>query len=274
MNFEKPHTDAPVTSPPPDAAPRRAPEQVVAGLMPPQLGEAPIREVRPGVKSPGGGFVVFAVSAVAAVVAIAAALFGLLYLAGVSGGLAPLVIVAAVLLLVVAAHLLLVAGIAVSDLTAGPGKTLLRLPSAVAGKLPSVPVVTAVLWPIVWTALALICLPLSWFLLLPGFVKKIFPFICRRYTLTNRRLMIQRGLKPHPIQEIALADIDDVRLEAATFDEFFNTADLDVVSRGQTALKLHAVPEPENFRRSILNAVHAWAPGKAAGPFVPASAKT
>src|SRR5262249_38614922 len=103
---------------------------------------------------------------------------------------------------------------------------------------------------------------------------KFFPFLCKRYTLTNRRLMIQRGLKPRPIKEIALADIDDVRLEPASIDEFFGTADLDVVSKGQTALKLSAVPEPENFRRAVLNAAPAWVPGKTAGPFVPASAKT
>ena len=27
---------------------------------------------------------------------------------------------------------------------------------------------------------------------------KILPYIARRYTLTNRRIMIQRGLKPVP----------------------------------------------------------------------------
>jgi hypothetical protein len=56
--------------------------------------------------------------------------------------------------------------------------------------------------------------PLGWLLLAPLFFKKILPFLSKRYTLTNRRLMIQRGLKPQPVQEVALADIDDVRIAA------------------------------------------------------------
>jgi hypothetical protein len=214
MNLEKPQTDAPAKPLSPAEAPRPGPRQAVSGLTPPQVGEAVIREVRPGVK------------------------------AFLGGGPANL------------------------------GRLLLGLPSVVAGKLPSVPVVTAVLWPIVWTVLALPLLPLAWLMLLPGFVMKFHPFICRRYTLTNRRLMIQRGLKPRPIQEIALADIDDVRLEKDTFDEFFLSANLDVISKGQVSLKLAAAPEPESLRLAILNAVRAWVPGKVHGPFVPASAKT
>ena len=43
--------------------------------------------------------------------------------------------------------------------------------------------------------------PVAWLLLAPAFALKFFPFLCKRYTLTNRRLMIQRGLKPRPIHE-------------------------------------------------------------------------
>jgi hypothetical protein len=38
------------------------------------------------------------------------------------------------------------------------------------------------------------------------------------------------------------------------------------------ALKLAGVPEPEGFRHAVVNAVKAWVPGKATGPFIPASA--
>jgi hypothetical protein len=41
--------------------------------------------------------------------------------------------------------------------------------------------------------------PVGWLLLGPLFAKKLLPFISRRYTLTNRRLMIQHGLKPSPV---------------------------------------------------------------------------
>src|SRR5262249_24493961 len=106
MNFDSPPPDR--NSVPPadraDAAPRRGPAYAVTGVVPPQLAEAVIRDVRPGIKARFPA------------------------LANV-------------------AHL------------------LLGLPSFVAGKLPSVPIVTAVLWPVVWTALALPCIPLAALLL-------------------------------------------------------------------------------------------------------------
>ena len=47
---------------------------------------------------------------------------------------------------------------------------------------------------------------------------------------------------------------------------------LEVLSKGQVALTLPGVPEPEGFRHAVVNAVKAWVPGKATGPFQPASA--
>jgi hypothetical protein len=116
--------------------------------------------------------------------------------------------------------------------------------------------------------------PLGWLLLAPLYFKKILPFLARRYTLTNRRVMIQRGLKPVPAQEVALADIEDVRLAAGSFDEFYESGTLEVIVKGQAALALTGVPEPEGFRRAILNACAAWVPGKGkiVGAFIPASA--
>ena len=90
----------------------------------------------------------------------------------------------------------------------------------------------------------------------------------------NRRVMIQHGLKPVPLSEVPLEAIDDVRLDAAGVDPFYLSGDLEILSKGQVALKLPGVPEPEGFRQAILNARRAW--GKPAtetiGPFVPASA--
>jgi Bacterial PH domain len=114
--------------------------------------------------------------------------------------------------------------------------------------------------------------PVGWLLLGPLFAKKLLPFISRRYTLTNRRLMIQHGLKPSPVQEVQLRDIDDVRLVDSSRDSFYRSGTLEVLSGGKVVLTLPGVPEPEGFRRAIRSAVSAWVPGKPAGPFVPASA--
>lgn len=115
--------------------------------------------------------------------------------------------------------------------------------------------------------------PLGWMLNALLFGRKFAPALCRRYTLTNRRLMIQRGWKPAPVQEVALADIDDVQLLADSYDAFYRSGDLHVLSGGKEVLKLAGVPEPESFRQAIINAVKSWGgPDKLKGPFVPASA--
>jgi hypothetical protein len=115
--------------------------------------------------------------------------------------------------------------------------------------------------------------PLGWMLNLLLFGKKFAPVVCKRYTLTNRRLMVQRGWKPAPIHEVALKDIDDVRLEGESYDAFYRSGNLDVMSQGKVLLKLTGVPEPESFRQAIVNAVKAWGgPDKLKGPFLPASA--
>ncbi len=104
--------------------------------------------------------------------------------------------------------------------------------------------------------------PLAWLLLAPCYFKKILPFIAKRYTLTNRRVMIRRGLKPKPTREVALPEIDDVRIEEGSFNSFYRTATLEIVSKGQVAMRLGAVKDPETFRLAILNSKAAW--GKAA----------
>lgn len=116
--------------------------------------------------------------------------------------------------------------------------------------------------------------PVGWLLLAPLFMLRFAPFICRRYAVTNRRVMIQRGIKPKASQEIALAEIDDVRVVPGSVDSFYFTGDLEIVSRGEVKMKLAGVPEPEGFRWAILNAMAAWVPGKAnvLSAFVPAKA--
>ncbi|MGH7173292.1 MAG: PH domain-containing protein [Gemmataceae bacterium] len=115
--------------------------------------------------------------------------------------------------------------------------------------------------------------PLGWMFNILLFGRKFAPFLCQRYTLTNRRLMVQRGWKPAPVQEVALADIDEVRLLADSYDAFYRSGDLQVLSGDKEVLKLVGVPEPESFRLAIVNAVQSWGGSdKLKGPFVPASA--
>jgi hypothetical protein len=114
--------------------------------------------------------------------------------------------------------------------------------------------------------------PLAWMLMAPAYFAKVGPFAARRYTLTNRRLMVRKGLQGKVGESVALADIDEVLIKTDDNSTFFRAADLEVVSRGQVVLTLRGVPEADNFRQSILNACNAWVPGRNRGPFIPASA--
>jgi hypothetical protein len=104
--------------------------------------------------------------------------------------------------------------------------------------------------------------PLAWMMLAPLYFKKILPFVATRYTLTNRRVMIRRGLKPVPVHEVALADIEDVRVVRDDNSDFYRAATLEILARGQVALTLPGTPEAESFRLAIFNACKAWVPDK------------
>jgi len=144
--------------------------------------------------------------------------------------------------------------------------------------------VIRVVWPSVATVPAIaglgrslirsiVLAPLGWLLLAPFYFRKILPGLARRYTLTNRRLMIQKGLRRKPIEEVALIDIDDVRIQEDSNSPFFRAATLEIVAKDRVVMTLPGVPGPESFRHAIRNALKAWVPGKAAtGEFIPASA--
>ena len=155
-------------------------------------------------------------------------------------------------------------------------------PAAVVAGLPETRI--REIWPSVaaWPAVAglgrvltntLLLAPLGWLLMSAVYFGKLLPFAARRYTLTNKRLMIRAGWAGAITQEVALTDIDDVRRAMDANSEFFRAANLEIVRGGQVVMTLAGVPDPEPFRHTILNARNAWAPGKAQTlPFIPASA--
>jgi hypothetical protein len=104
--------------------------------------------------------------------------------------------------------------------------------------------------------------PLAWLIMSVFYFGKILPFIGIRYRLTDKRIAIARGWKCSISQAVALADVDDVKLDPATIDQFFRSADLQIFSAGKLELTLTAVPDAESFRHNILDARNAWAPGK------------
>jgi hypothetical protein len=109
--------------------------------------------------------------------------------------------------------------------------------------------------------------PIGWLLIAPvwgmrflGFLPGL-SFLTVKYTLTNRRMMIRKGMKAHATAEIPLDQIGEVRIVPDGNTEFYQTAKLEVLRKdGTVALSMPGVPEPEGFRQAILQARNAWGP--------------
>jgi Bacterial PH domain len=109
--------------------------------------------------------------------------------------------------------------------------------------------------------------PLGWLLIAPvwamrflGFLPGL-SFLTVKYTLTNRRLMIRKGMKAKATSEIPLNQIGEVRVVPDGNTDFYVTARLEVLrSDGSVAFAMPGVPEPEGFRQTILQARDAWGP--------------
>lgn len=118
---------------------------------------------------------------------------------------------------------------------------------------------------------SIIFAPIGWLALAPLYFKKLlaatFPFgpgissMAVRYRLTNRRLMICKGMRPEPTQEVALDQIHDVTITKDSNSEFFEAGNLEVKdAAGRTLMALPGVREPESARFHILQAAQSWGP--------------
>jgi uncharacterized membrane protein YdbT with pleckstrin-like domain len=119
----------------------------------------------------------------------------------------------------------------------------------------------------------IILAPLGWLIMSVVYFGKVLPIIGVRYRLTDKRIAIVRGWKGRVSHAVALTEIDDVKLDPASIDQFFRSADLQIISGGKVEMTLTAVPDAESFRHAILDSRNAWAPGKVKSlPFIAASA--
>lgn len=94
-----------------------------------------------------------------------------------------------------------------------------------------------------------VALALFFFLLAPG--------ICRRYRLTNRRLIIERGLAAVPESWVSLDDFDSIEIYALPGQAWYPAGEM-IFRKGQLeTFRLHGVPRPEPFRQTCLKAARA-----------------
>jgi hypothetical protein len=84
------------------------------------------------------------------------------------------------------------------------------------------------------------------------------PWAIRRYRLTNRRVMIERGINPRVEQYVDLDRFDAIDVVVSPGQEWYAAGDL-VFRRGPIeTLRLPGVSRPESFRRVCLEARQAY----------------
>ena len=96
--------------------------------------------------------------------------------------------------------------------------------------------------------LAAACIPLS----VAVFGWQLMPCVCRRYALTNRRIIIRKGLMGIDGRWINYDDFDSIAIEVLPGQDWLHAGDV-VFRRGELeVLRLAGVSRPEVFRQVCL----------------------
>jgi hypothetical protein len=95
-------------------------------------------------------------------------------------------------------------------------------------------------------------------LMLPLYFARKFPLWMQRYRLTNRRVIIERGIHGRPEQYVDLDRFDQIEVVVLPGQEWYPAGDL-VFRRGTIeTFRLRGVLRPETFRQTCLKAHHAY----------------
>ena len=89
---------------------------------------------------------------------------------------------------------------------------------------------------------------------LAAFLWKLLPFVCRRYRLTNRRVVVQKGLAPVEERSIGLEQFDSIDVRFLPGQEWLRAGEVVFRSGQREVFRLSGVPHPEPFRRACLEA--------------------
>lgn len=114
-------------------------------------------------------------------------------------------------------------------------------------------------WPDIYifrvgNLLALLSIPHAMFL----YFCRIAPKIGIRYRLTNRHLIVERGLAAQPERSIALTDFDEIKIQVQAGQEWFHAGDLVFLREGSEVFRLGGVSRPEPFRQTCLKVHQAY----------------
>ena len=90
--------------------------------------------------------------------------------------------------------------------------------------------------------LALATIPVS----LVVYLWRLMPGACRRYTLTNRRLIIQRGLTAKDGPSIGLDEFDTIEIAVLPGQDWLHAGDLVFKRDGKEVFRLSGVSRPDS----------------------------
>ncbi len=108
--------------------------------------------------------------------------------------------------------------------------------------------------------IALASIPHALFL----YLYKLRPGLVMCYMLTNRRVVVQRGIKAAEQRSVSLENFDDIVIDVQPGQEWFQAGDLIFKSGDREVFRLAGVPRPEAFRSQCIKAHMAYVGVKAA----------
>lgn len=98
--------------------------------------------------------------------------------------------------------------------------------------------------------IALKAIPISLVL----YFMRVAPFIGKRYTLTNRRVVVQRGIQAVDDKSVELDRFDSITVDVLPGQEWYDAGDLVFKQGTVETFRLAGVSRPETFRQTILKA--------------------
>jgi hypothetical protein len=102
--------------------------------------------------------------------------------------------------------------------------------------------------------IALCSIPIA----LPLFFWMLSPWATQRYRLTNRRLVVQRGLKAIDERWVELDRFDSIEVVVLPGQEWYHAGDLVFRNGPVETMRLPGVSRPETFRQTCLKARHSF----------------
>lgn len=101
--------------------------------------------------------------------------------------------------------------------------------------------------------IALLTIPIALVLFFGG----LAPFVCRRYRLTNRRLVVEKGLSAQPERWVSLDQFDSIEVLVLPGQEWYPAGELIFRKGAIETFRLSGVPRPETFKQVCLKAQRA-----------------